>query len=169
MRAIATDVASSVICMSVVCRARWRVPSKSGWTDQDTVCGSGFWARGTMYPTRCTLVPPGEFKGIICAATAMSAVATILVVTYCYDYWLLIGGPPATQQSIDISCSPGPQQQTCRGSVRRPDGTDRWTDGRTTDSCIDPTWHRPTMWTVPIKAAELENHLRHSKIGLVAV
>jgi len=25
------------------------------------------------------------------------------------------------------------------------------------------------MWTVPIKAAELENHLRHSKISLVAV
>ena len=35
--------------------------------------------------------------------------------------------PPLLQQSIDISCPPGPQQQTCSSGVRRPD----WTDGRT--------------------------------------
>jgi len=35
------------------------------------------------------------------------------------------------QQSTDISCLPGPQQQTRRSGVRRPrDGTDRQTDGR---------------------------------------
>ena len=34
------------------------------------------------------------------------------------------------QQSIDISCWPGPQQQTCSSGVRRPDGTDRQADGR---------------------------------------
>ena len=28
------------------------------------------------------------------------------------------------QQSIDVSCPPGPQQQTCSTGVRRPDGTD---------------------------------------------
>jgi len=30
---------------------------------------------------------------------------------------LLIGGPLAVQQSIDISCPPGPQQQTCCSRV----------------------------------------------------
>jgi len=45
---------------------------------------------------------------------------------------LLIAGPPAVQQSIDISCSPGLQQQTRRSDVRRPnDGTDRQTGGQT--------------------------------------
>ena len=39
--------------------------------------------------------------------------------------------PPLLQQSIDISCSPGPQQQTYSSGVRRPSGTDRQTDGRT--------------------------------------
>ena len=36
--------------------------------------------------------------------------------------------PLAVQQSIDIACSPGPQQQTRRGGVRRRDRTDTWTD-----------------------------------------
>jgi len=41
------------------------------------------------------------------------------------------------QQSIDISCPPGPQQQTRRSGVRRPnDGTDGQTDGRTPDRYI---------------------------------
>jgi len=44
---------------------------------------------------------------------------------------LLSAGPPAVQQSIDISWPPGPQQQTRSSGVRRPDGTDRQTDGRT--------------------------------------
>ena len=39
---------------------------------------------------------------------------------------------PAVQQSIDISCQSGPQQQTRRRSGRRPnDGTDRRTGGQT--------------------------------------
>ena len=40
--------------------------------------------------------------------------------------------PPsaARKQSIGISCLPGPQQQTCSSSVRRPDWTDRRTDAR---------------------------------------
>ena len=38
---------------------------------------------------------------------------------------------PAVQQSIDISCVPGPVQQTRRSGVRRPnDETDRRTDTR---------------------------------------
>jgi len=45
---------------------------------------------------------------------------------------LLTAGPPAVQQSIDIFCLPGPQQQTCRSGVQRPNvGTDGQTDGRT--------------------------------------
>jgi len=44
---------------------------------------------------------------------------------------------PVVQQSIDISCPSGPQQQTRSSGVRRPDGTDRQTDGRTRDSYID--------------------------------
>jgi len=44
---------------------------------------------------------------------------------------LLTAGPPAVQQSIDISWLPGPQQQTRSSGVRRPDGTDRQTYGRT--------------------------------------
>jgi len=41
--------------------------------------------------------------------------------------------PAAAQQSIDISCPPGPtalQQRTRSSGVRRPDGTDRQTDAR---------------------------------------
>ena len=45
---------------------------------------------------------------------------------------LLTAGPPAMQQSIDIFWLPGPQQQTRSSGVRRPDGTDRRTDGRST-------------------------------------
>ena len=41
------------------------------------------------------------------------------------------------QQSIDISCPPGPQQQTRRSGVRRPnDGTEGRTHGRTPDRYI---------------------------------
>ena len=39
--------------------------------------------------------------------------------------------PTLLQQSIDISCSPGPQQQTCSSGVRWSDGTDRQTDRQT--------------------------------------
>jgi len=49
---------------------------------------------------------------------------------------LLTAGPPAVQQSIDISWPPGPQQQTSSSGMRRPDETDgqthRRTDGRPT-------------------------------------
>ena len=49
---------------------------------------------------------------------------------------LLSAGPPDVQQSIDdISCPPGPQQQT--GSS----GRDRRTDGLTPDSYIEPARH----------------------------
>jgi len=41
------------------------------------------------------------------------------------------------QQSINICCSPGPQQQTHRNGVRQPNnGTDGQTDGRTPDRYI---------------------------------
>ena len=43
---------------------------------------------------------------------------------------LLTAGPPAVQQSIDISQLPGPQQQTRSCGMRRPDGTDGQTDVR---------------------------------------
>jgi len=45
---------------------------------------------------------------------------------------LLTAGLPAVQQSTHISRTPGPQQQTRRSGVRRPDGTDGQTDGRPT-------------------------------------
>jgi len=51
---------------------------------------------------------------------------------------LLTSGPPAVQQSIDMSWRPGPQQQTHTNGARQASGTDGQTDGRTPDSCIDP-------------------------------
>jgi len=42
---------------------------------------------------------------------------------------LLIVGPPAVKQSIDVSCPPGSQQQTRRSG--RMGQTDRQTDGWT--------------------------------------
>jgi len=44
---------------------------------------------------------------------------------------LLTAGPPAVQQSIDISWPSGPQQQTRSSGVRMTGLTDRQTDGRT--------------------------------------
>ena len=48
----------------------------------------------------------------------------------------------AVQQSIDIFCTPGPQQQTrraaCGGWDRQ---TDRQTDSCTCDTCLDPAAH----------------------------
>jgi len=47
--------------------------------------------------------------------------------------------PPAVQQSIDIPCAPGPQQQTRRTTCRsRRMGQ---TDGRTPHRYIDPASH----------------------------
>ena len=55
-------------------------------------------------------------------------------------------GPVAVHQSIDISWSPGPQQQTRSSGVRRPDETDwQW---QTPDSCIDTAPH--TLRASPI-------------------
>ena len=49
----------------------------------------------------------------------------------------------AAATSIDISCPPGPQQQTRRTLVQRSiDGTDRRTDGRTLYRHADPAAHR---------------------------
>jgi len=61
---------------------------------------------------------------------------------------LLNACAPAVQQSTDVFCPPGPQQQTRNSSVRWPDGTDGRTDGRTLDSCIDPAPH--TVLAAPI-------------------
>jgi len=41
----------------------------------------------------------------------------------------------------NISCPPGPRQQTRSIGVRRPNGTDGRTDGRTQGSFIDPAAH----------------------------
>jgi len=49
---------------------------------------------------------------------------------------LLTAGTPAVQQSTDIFCPLGPQQQT-----RRSDRIDRQTDRQTKDSFIDPAAH----------------------------
>jgi len=58
---------------------------------------------------------------------------------------LLTAGTPSVQQSIDISWPPGPQQQTRRRGVQRPDKTDRQTDreadGRMPESWMDPAPH----------------------------
>jgi len=66
--------------------------------------------------------------------------------TDCISCWT-----PAVQQSIDISCLPGPQQQTCRSGVQRPnDGKDGRTDIQTDAwhihkpccmSCVN-NWHQ---------------------------
>jgi len=47
---------------------------------------------------------------------------------------LLIVSPPAVQQSINISCTPGPQQQTLCSGMQQSSGTDRQMDGQT-DGC----------------------------------
>ena len=49
--------------------------------------------------------------------------------------------PPLLKQSIDISCPPGPQQQTCSSGVRRANGTDGQTDRRTPYRSIDSAPH----------------------------
>jgi len=58
---------------------------------------------------------------------------------------LLTAGPPAVQQSIDISWLPGSQHKTRSSGVQPPGGTDEHTDGRTDgrtlDRCIDSTPH----------------------------
>ena len=63
--------------------------------------------------------------------------------------FLYLSSAPARQQSIDISCSPGPQQQTRRTLLQQANGTDKQTDrqadGRTPYRFIDPT-----MRAVPI-------------------
>jgi len=70
--------------------------------------------------------------------------------------------PPAVQQqSGDISGLAGPQQQTRHNSNWWPDGTDRQTDGWTSDSYIGPATHiiiiiilfNRTQSTVKIKAS----------------
>jgi len=53
---------------------------------------------------------------------------------------------PLLQQSIDISCPLGPQQQTCSSSVRRLDGTDRQTDGQTESVTIPFHKHGSTYY-----------------------
>ena len=55
----------------------------------------------------------------------------------------------AMQQSIDISCPLGHQQQTCSSGIWRPDGTDGRTDGRTQD----PALHTQAL---PIKTCSTE-------------
>jgi len=49
---------------------------------------------------------------------------------------------PAEQQSIDISCPPGPQQQTRRTLLQRSNGADtRTDDGRTQYRFVEPAPH----------------------------
>ena len=72
---------------------------------------------------------------------------------------LLTSGPPAVQQSIDMSWRPGPQQQTHTNGARQASGTDGQTDGRTPDSCIDPA--RRTMRAVNCSISEHRGGLRH--------
>jgi len=43
-----------------------------------------------------------------------------------------LAAAPAVQQSIDITYTPGPQQQTRRTLLQWANGTDRQTDGRRT-------------------------------------
>ena len=57
---------------------------------------------------------------------------------------LLTAGPPAVQQSIDVTWLSGPQQQTRTSGVRRRmeqtgrRGDDHGTDARAPDGCTDP-------------------------------
>jgi len=69
-------------------------------------------------------------------ATARPAAAWLPLCTCC-------------QQSIDISCPLGPQQQTYSNEVQQPDGTGGQSDGRTLDSYIDPALH--AMEAVPLR------------------
>ena len=79
---------------------------------------------------------------------------------------LLLWGP-AVQQSIDISCWPGPQQQTrhrgapCGGQVMGQ------TDGRTPDGVMDPGPHRLRAASRPhwaVKKVEF-SHTRYRALG----
>ena len=49
--------------------------------------------------------------------------------------------PSLLQQSINISCPPGPQQQTCRTLLHQTNGTNGLTEGRTSYRFIDPAPH----------------------------
>jgi len=74
-------------------------------------------------------VPPSFFIGQVCVQLPTSAdnVALPAFGRRCYS-------APAVQQSSDIFCAPGAQQQTRSSNVRPQDGTDRQTDGRPTDT-----------------------------------
>jgi len=78
---------------------------------------------------------------------------------------------PGVQQSIDISYPPGPQQQTRSNKVRRPDGTDRQTDGRRPNSHTDAAPR--TTWAVPkYRAGDYNTHARthaHTHTRLTAL
>ena len=52
------------------------------------------------------------------------ALPAVLLLSAAAARLLLTAGPPAVQQSIEISWPPGPRQQTDCNGVRRPGGTD---------------------------------------------
>ena len=79
-RPTATDVARSVVWVSVSL-VRWWAKRRNGWTDRDAVRGGKLaWTKWTGYWIGCTLTPPIEYDGMICAA-AMRSVVTVTVAT----------------------------------------------------------------------------------------
>jgi len=75
---------------------------------------------------------------------------------------LLNACAPAVQQSNDVFCPPGPQQQTRNSSVRWPDGT----DGRTLDRCIDPAPHAARAAPITTSSLDIIKKLRYLCNGL---
>ena len=120
------------------------------------------WQVGYYYRTFCT-----EIKLRKCMRTVTESVEPLRTLTtwHCPRIrlpnaaalrLLLTAVPPAVQRPIDISCRPGPQQQTHRRGVRRQDGTDAQTDGQTPDSCIDPA--TPHTIIIIVYYAEAARH-----------
>ena len=103
--------------------------------------------------TQCFMYKPGPTcVNFVHATNAANHYATpqMTMWHYCIRQLLL-------QQSIDISCLPGTQQQTCSSGREWPMGQ---TDRQTADSCIDSTLH--SMWAV--KTAE---KLKSKKTGML--
>jgi len=91
------------------------------------------------------------------------ALPTSAAVCHAAALLLLTAGPLATQQSVDVSWLPGPQQQTCSSCAQWPDGTDRQMDGQTSNSCTDPSPHAMEIWPIPAEINQSMTVLQQSR------
>ena len=105
-----------------------------GWLVRDVPYVDNWRTRWTQTYARCVVIiarPRAELRAIALSQTPRTLQWQFILSTR-RGQLLLTAGPPAVQQSIDISCPLGPQQQNHSSSVRRANAvTDIRMDGRT--------------------------------------